>query len=301
MNQPLPEKNIFKKDIREVIDLLTRYFQDRGHGFSAEQRERIIRRAEEIRHYQPKIAVFGKTGSGKSSLCNAIFGQDVAPISDIDACTREPNEYLLNLSHDSAVLLVDVPGVGESIERDREYATLYQRLLPGVDLLLWVIKADDRAFSVDQKIWRDLVQMHVANGAPVFVVLNQVDRLNPPREWDVRKNEPGTNQARLIEEKRASISGLFTIPETQVIPVSAYERYKIADLVEAIVFALPAEKKIPFIEAVIGEVRTERAEQEAKRGFLESLFRHVPTVWHEVKEYLPTFLNLLTVIMGRKS
>lgn len=296
-----PEKNIFKKDIGEVVDLLTRYFQDRGHGFPAEQRERIIKRALEIRNYQPKIAVFGKTGSGKSSLCNAIFGRDVAAISDIEACTREPNEYLLHLSGDSAVALVDVPGVGESVERDREYSSLYQRLLPGVDLLLWVIKADDRAFSVDQKIWKDLVQVHVSNGSPVFVVLNQVDKLNPPREWDARKNEPGANQARLIAEKRASISQLFDIPEERVIPVSAYERYKIADLVEAIVFALPAEKKIPFLEAVQEEARTERAEQEAKRGFLESILRHVPGVWNEVKEYIPSFINLLSVIFGKRS
>ena len=39
-----------------------------------------------VRTYVPKIGVFGVTGVGKSSLCNALFGSDVAVISDVVAC-----------------------------------------------------------------------------------------------------------------------------------------------------------------------------------------------------------------------
>ena len=40
--------------------------------------------------YQPKIGFMGKTGAGKSSLCNALFGQKICDISDVQACTRQP-------------------------------------------------------------------------------------------------------------------------------------------------------------------------------------------------------------------
>ena len=33
-----------------------------------------------IRNYTPKVAVFGDTGVGKSSLCNALFGKEIAEI-----------------------------------------------------------------------------------------------------------------------------------------------------------------------------------------------------------------------------
>ena len=40
-------------------------------------------RKNEVLNYEPKVGVFGKTGVGKSSLCNALFGQDVCEISDV--------------------------------------------------------------------------------------------------------------------------------------------------------------------------------------------------------------------------
>jgi uncharacterized protein ykfA len=49
-------------------------------------KERIRQRVHELRTYVPKIGVFGVTGVGKSSLCNALFGSDVAVISDVAAC-----------------------------------------------------------------------------------------------------------------------------------------------------------------------------------------------------------------------
>ena len=69
-----------------------------NHSESPEEikkkKEKILReiKAEisRIRNYSPKVAIFGDTGVGKSSLCNALFGKDIAEISDVEACTRSP-------------------------------------------------------------------------------------------------------------------------------------------------------------------------------------------------------------------
>ena len=126
-----------------------------------EQAEKIKSFISEKFNYEPKIGILGKTGVGKSSLCNALFGKDVAPISHIESCTREADEYSLRLSSGN-IKLVDLPGVGEGRERDIEYKALYSEQLPELDVVLWVIKADDRAFSSDEEFYYNVLKPHIA-------------------------------------------------------------------------------------------------------------------------------------------
>ena len=158
------------------------------------QKKKIIERIDTIASYKPRVGVFGKTGVGKSSLANALFGTDICKISDVAACTREPQEILLSLAGKNGFTLVDVPGVGESTERDSEYSSLYQKLLPELDLVLWVLKGDDRAFTSDQLFYENVVKPHLSKGKPFFFVLNQIDKVEPFREWDISKHEPGPKQ-----------------------------------------------------------------------------------------------------------
>ena len=39
--------------------------------------ERILQRINQLTHYEPVIGIMGKTGAGKSSLCNALFASVV--------------------------------------------------------------------------------------------------------------------------------------------------------------------------------------------------------------------------------
>ena len=149
----------------------TNFFEELEKGgikVSGEQREQIKNRLSKILSYEPRIGVFGKTGVGKSSLCNALFGQDVCPISDIEACTRNTKEVIINLGN-KGIKLIDVPGAGESNERDEQYGKLYASLLPELDLVLWVIKADDRAMASDERFYKNIVKPHIEDGKPFFM------------------------------------------------------------------------------------------------------------------------------------
>ncbi len=233
-------------------------------------RQRVINKINEVINYRPTIAVLGKTGVGKSSLCNALFGQDVAAVSDIEACTRRPQEVLLSLG-DKSLCLVDVPGVGESNARNEEYAQLYASLLPKTDVILWLLKADDRAYSVDEEFYKTIVQPHAESDKPFFFVLTQADKIEPFREWNEKDGAPGPNQLVNLEKRRQYVAKCFDVPLSKVLCISSSEEYRLANLIEEIVFALPDEKKVGLVREVRPELVSQRAKVETKKGFVRTV------------------------------
>lgn len=175
-------------------------------------RESISRRINEVINYEPVIGIMGKTGAGKSSLCNAIFKGDICAVSDVEACTRETQEVRIQFGK-RAIRLIDIPGVGESAVRDGEYEQLYRELLPKLDLVLWVIKGDDRAFSADEHFYKNVLKPAGGEEKTLFV-LNQVDKIEPFREWDVQNAQPSPAQIKTSSIKKPTLltdSVLLTI------------------------------------------------------------------------------------------
>lgn len=239
-----------------------------------EQTEKIKNFVSEAFNYEPKIGILGKTGVGKSSLCNALFGKDLAPVSDVESCTREVQEYSGEIGS-GKIKLVDLPGAGESQKRDLEYKDLYSKLLPELDVVLWVLKADDKAFSSDEDFYHNIIKAHLVQGKPFIIVLNQVDKVNPFREWDEDNNKPGQQQQNNIDAKIKLVAEKFDVDSKNVIPVSSYEKYNLIELVETITYAIPKEKKVTFVNAVKDENRSEKSKEEAKRGFFEWLCEEI--------------------------
>lgn len=274
-------------DYSELFERL----RQRGIQFSDEHRKRITERINQVLSYEPKVGIFGKTGVGKSSLCNALFGQDIALISDIQACTRNPQEILLGIGS-KGIKLIDLPGVGESKHRDQEYAKLYEKLIPNLDVLLWVLKGDDRAFSTDEAFYKQIVNPHVGQGKPFFIVVNQVDKIEPFREWNIETHQPGSRQMQNINSKVSAVSGFFELPESKIIPVSAAEQYNLIHLVDEIVFALPKDRKVTFVENVEYDKRSDQAKKSAEKGFWETVIEFVVDVIPGVVEGVGQVLNL---------
>jgi yeeP len=234
-------------------------------------KKRIQGKVKELRSYVPKVGIFGVTGVGKSSLCNALFGSDAAAISDVAACAREPQEIFIgNEDKQQGIYLVDVPGVGETIERDEEYFELYRKLMPELDLVLWVIKADDRAYAVAEKVYKEIVRPHKER-CPTLFVINQVDKVEPIREWNVKEGLPGERQQANILKKIDEISKAFEISTRYIATVSAEEKYNLEQLMDSIVDVLPKEKKYAVLREATEEVKTEQAEEAAERGIWESI------------------------------
>ncbi|MFM0961233.1 GTPase family protein [Yersinia enterocolitica] len=216
--------------------------------------------------YEPVIGLMGKTGSGKSSLCNALFASDITPVNDVIACTREPLRFRLRMGRHSMVL-VDLPGVGESAARDHEYAALYQRLLPRMNLILWVIKADDRALSVDEQFYRDVIGAHRDK---VLFVVNQADKLEPCHEWDNASQTLSPLQKVNLSHKLRDIRSQFS-PNNPVCAISAKHGWGLSQMVDNLMRALPAKASSPFQTQLNDNLRSHSVKESARADFGKSV------------------------------
>ena len=247
-------------------------------------RQLILERIQNLTHYEPVIGIMGKSGAGKSSLCNELFRGEVSPVSDVNACTRDVLRFRLRSGRHSLVI-VDLPGVGENGRRDHEYRALYRRMLPELDLVLWVIKADDRALTVDEQFWLGVMQPYRQK---VLFVINQADKIEPCYEWDTLTSKPSTHQQGNLKAKQAAIMAMFK-PHHPVCAVSACTGWGIEDMVATMMRCLPDRATSPVVTQLHGRLCTEPVKSQARDSFGDAVGRVFDTA--ESSSLLPAPLK----------
>ncbi len=168
--------------MREIVEHLDLTPQERT-GLEAEiQGLETIR--DKLEQTRVQIAVFGMVGRGKSSILNALLGQNVfetGPIHGVTQATQVKNWQVSNtppetsdLGNDvisyriSQVELIDTPGIDEVDGKTRE--EIARQVAQHVDLLLFVIAGD-----ITQVEYEALSQLRDA-GKPMLLVFNKVDQ-----------------------------------------------------------------------------------------------------------------------------
>lgn len=249
--------------------------------------ERILSRLQHAINYEPVIGIMGKSGAGKSSLCNALFQQPVCLTSDLLGCTREPQRIVLTVGERS-MTLVDLPGVGETPEYDAEYSALYQKLLTELDLIIWVLRADDRARAVDIVTHRSLLA-YGADASRFLFVISQADRI-PPLPEPAGQAVPSTEQCLSLAVISSQIAG--QLPSSfPVMAVSAHTGYNLHALVELMIHALPVQASSAFYCQLKPENHTEESDVAVRQRFGEIAGSAFDTVI--TSERLPSGWSLL--------
>lgn len=161
--------------------------------------------------------IFGKTGVGKSSTLNALFGLRLATDNSI-ACTKEPQPINIESSHYqdlnlsySNVTVVDMPGIGESIDKDEEYMIFYKEWLPKANSLVWITQADTRAYKRDEIFLSKLVML-LDPSTSLTVALNKIDCFGVNEDeqpFDNILGKPSMDQLKQLPEKVKDIYSIF--------------------------------------------------------------------------------------------
>jgi len=141
----------------------------------------ILDRAEppETIAQQPvNILLVGRTGAGKSSLINTLFQADRATV-DVLPSTDQIQTYQWQLDEGERLDLWDTPGY-EQVQGE-DLRTQVLDFAHRADILLLVTPALDPALQMDLAFLKDMKTQ--VSDLPTIVVVSQVDRLRPLREW----------------------------------------------------------------------------------------------------------------------
>lgn len=117
------------------------------------------------------IGIFGKRNAGKSSLINALTGQDLAIVSDTKGTTTDPVLKSMELLPLGPVVFIDTPGIDDEgrlglLRVQKAYQTLNK-----TDIALLVIDAKIGLTPTDQ----DMLNHIRGKGVPYLVVINKID------------------------------------------------------------------------------------------------------------------------------
>lgn len=202
--------------------------------------ERFERLVHDEMAIPPKIAVIGKSGVGKSTTINALFGLDES-VSHTSTGTKVANENVVILPDGSKLSVIDMPGLGEDLSLDAQYKEVYRRVLPNVDVVLYLVQANMKAMKYDQRILRDIVQDVMGNlRGRIVIGLNQVDKIEPAN-WNLRFNYPSPQQEdninRRCQDIQKKLSQELSLGISQIEYYSATKRYRLYNLLAALIKA----------------------------------------------------------------
>ncbi len=172
--------------------------------------------AETVEQKPVNILLVGRTGAGKSSLINTLFEADRAEV-DVLPSTDEIKNYQWQTEMGEILNLWDTPGYEQANRTDlRKLVLDYAQT---ADLLLLVTPALDPALQMDVDFLQDMNRE--ITDLPAIVMMTQVDRLRPMREWQPPYNWVWGERAkeksiREATQYRVEILGDFC---NQVLPV----------------------------------------------------------------------------------
>ena len=180
------------------------------------------------------IAFFGLRNVGKSSLVNAVTGQELSVVSDVKGTTTDPVKKAMELLPLGPVVIIDTAGIDDEGELGSLRIQKSKEVLDITDIAVLVTEAD-RELTEPEK---ELAYTFKKKKLPFIIVLNKADLAQHRKAKDneiLVSAKEGTNVLKLKEK----LAGL--IPDKS-------EKYILKDLVnkgDTVILVMPIDESAP--------------------------------------------------------
>ena len=119
------------------------------------------------------IGFFGLRNAGKSSLVNAVTGQNLAVVSDIKGTTTDPVKKAMELLPLGPVVIIDTPGIDDEGSLGELRVKKARQVLNYADIAVLVVDAQTGLHQAD----RELTGLFREKNIPYIIAYNKSDLL----------------------------------------------------------------------------------------------------------------------------
>ena len=164
------------------------------------------------------IGFFGRRNAGKSSVVNAVTGQDLAVVSQVEGTTTDPVKKAMELLPLGPVVIIDTPGFDDEGMLGELRVRKTRQILAQTDLAILVLDATRGLCDCD----RELLGLFEERKIPCLIAGNKTDLLPQNAEIDPKPDaETGPEKnARINSQTDPEIVRAFPAVEG-IVPVSA--------------------------------------------------------------------------------
>ena len=202
------------------------------------------------------IGFFGRRNAGKSSIVNAVTGQDLAVVSDVKGTTTDPVSKAMELLPLGPVMVIDTPGYDDVGELGGLRVKKTRQVLNKTDIAVLVTDGTQPLQDTD----RELMELFRAKEIPFLVVRNKADLLVEIPEDTDREIWVSALEGRKIQELKERIARLRQeAPEKRIIA----DKLNPGDLA---VLVVPIDKAAPKGRLILPQQQTIRDILEAGAG-----------------------------------
>lgn len=201
------------------------------------------------------IGIFGKRNSGKSSLINALTGQEISVVSDHPGTTTDPVLKSMELHPIGPVVFMDTAGFDDEGELGALRVRKTQEIIAKTDIAILVLDDDD--FAEEKKWLSELQEKEI----PVIGILGKADeRKNPNSFLAAAKKELGMAPI-LVSSLRGD--GLQEVKKAleNAVPEDFQRQKILGDLVsegELVLLVMPQDIQAPKGRLILPQVQTIR-------------------------------------------
>lgn len=201
------------------------------------------------------IAIYGCRNSGKSSLINAITGEQTSVVSDLAGTTTDTVARAMELHGIGAILLIDTPGFDDEGEIGAMRVERARRTTQRTDIAILLCEEGD---MTQEKLWFDELRSH---SIPVIPVINKMDiRGNVSTLKSSIESLFGESPLCLSAKKGIDIEVIREAILRKMEPDST-ERFITAGLVtkgDVVVLVMPQDPQAPKGRLILPQVQTLR-------------------------------------------